>query len=207
MKADELVLGVPTRRLMAGGAWQGVLHGNMESYLSLIGTEGEFRPRGAAEDDASWKQVIPYLVLYDANRIFLMRRTKVGRDERLHERWSIGIGGHVNPGDKDILGGLRREWREELRADFEPDFELVGLLNDDSDAVGAVHTGVVFRAQARGRPVAIRETDKLAGSFEAPAQAMRVYDAMETWSSLLLDYLMARTPGSRVEDLKRSQSG
>ena len=146
-------------------------------------------------------------MLHDEDRIFLMRRTKVGRDERLRERWTIGIGGHINPGDGDIVGGLRREWREELKADFEPDFELVGLLNDDSDPVGAVHVGVVFRAEARGRPVAIRETDKLEGAFVTPAQAMRVYDVMETWSSLLIDYLMERSPGSTVDSLKRSQPG
>jgi predicted NUDIX family phosphoesterase len=207
MKKDELVLGISTRRLMAAGAWQGVLHGNVRSYLSLIGNEGEFRLRETAEDDPTWKQVIPYLVLHDEDRIFLMRRTKVGRDERLRERWTIGIGGHINPGDGDIVGGLRREWREELKADFEPDFELLGLLNDDSDPVGTVHVGVIFRADARGRPVAVRETDKLEGAFVTPAQAMRVYDVMETWSSLLLDYLMERTPGSKVEGPKRSQPG
>ena len=207
MKADELVLGLPTRRLMAGGAWQGVLLGNMKPYLSLIGAEGEFRPRGDAEDDPSWKQVIPYLVLHDEERIFLMRRTKVGRDERLRERWTIGIGGHVNPGDGDIVGGLRREWKEELRADFEPDFELVGLLNDDSDPVGAVHVGVVFRAVASGRPVAIRETDKLEGAFVAPDHVLRVYDLMETWSCRMYDYLTGRVAGQRVEALVRSRPG
>lgn len=195
---DELVLGVPSRRLMHAGSWRGVVYGNLKPYLALIGSEGEFRPRGEAEDDPTWKQVIPYLVLRDRGNIFLMRRTHVGRDERLRERWSIGIGGHVNPGDGDILGGMRREWKEELAADFEPDFELVGLLNDDSDAVGSVHVGVLFRAEAAGRPVAIRETEKLEGAFVTPAEALRLYDRMETWSSLLFDYLTERSPGHRV---------
>ena len=53
-------------------------------------------------------------------------------DARLHDRYSIGVGGHLNPGDGGVLGGLRREWHEELVADFEPAFRLVGLLNDDT---------------------------------------------------------------------------
>ena len=39
------------------------------------------------------------------------------------------------------------------------------LLNDDTTEVGAVHLGAVYVADAAGRPVAIRETDKLTGSF------------------------------------------
>jgi predicted NUDIX family phosphoesterase len=201
---DELVLGVPTRRLVGNGAWRGVLHGDVRPFLALIGAEGSYRPRGEVEDDPTWKQVIPYLVLHDQGSMFLMRRTHVGRDERLRERWTIGIGGHVNPGDGDILGGLRREWKEELVADFEPDFGLVGLLNDDTDPVGAVHLGVVFRAEARGRPVAIRETHKLEGAFVTPQAVLRVYDHLETWSSLLYDFLTERAPGQRVEALRSS---
>ena len=51
------------------------------------------------------------------------------------------MGGHLNPGDGGILGGLAREWREELEADFMPDFEFVGLLNDDTVDVGVHHLG------------------------------------------------------------------
>ena len=105
------------------------------------------------EPDRSWKQVIPYLVLRDGPRYFLMRRTKAGGDARLHDLWTIGVGGHLNPGDGDLAGGLRREWREEIEADFEPEFELVGLLNDDTTDVGSVHVGAVYVADARGRPV------------------------------------------------------
>ncbi len=90
--------------------------------------------RAAAEQDPTHKQVIPYLVLRDGERWFLMRRTRAGGDARLHDRWSIGVGGHLNPGDGDVEGGLRREWAEELDADFVPDFVPVGLLNDDTTA-------------------------------------------------------------------------
>ena len=117
------------------------------------------------EVDRAWKQVIPYLVLRDGARYFLMRRTRAGGDARLHDRFSIGVGGHLNPGDGDLAGGLRREWREELEADFEPEFELIGLLNDDTTEVGSVHLGAVYVADAGGLPVAIRETDKLSGRF------------------------------------------
>ena len=135
-------------------------------------------------------------MLRDGERWFLMRRTKAGGDARLHDLWSIGVGGHLNPGDGDVEGGLRREWAEEVVAAFEPAFEPVGLLNDDTTPVGAVHVGIVFVADAAGRPVEIRETDKLTGSFATTDEVAAVRDSMETWSRLVFDALTA--PGDPV---------
>ena len=99
------------------------------------------------------------------------------------------MGGHLNPGDGGLLGGLRREWDEEVVADFVPPFRLVALLNDDTTAVGAVHLGAVYLADAAGRPVTIRETDKLTGDFAAPDEVRAVRDRLETWSALVFDFL------------------
>jgi predicted NUDIX family phosphoesterase len=185
----EQVLVIPRTTVMDDPGWLGLRGDNREGFEELVAREGRFRPRAEVEVDRTWKQVIPYLVLRDRDRYFLMRRTKAGGDARLHDRYSIGVGGHLNPGDGDLAGGLRREWREEVQADFEPDFELVGLLNDDSTEVGSVHLGAVYVAEAAGRPVAIRETDKLEGGFAARAEVAAVVDRMETWSSLVFEYL------------------
>jgi predicted NUDIX family phosphoesterase len=199
MGGEERVLCVRTRTILGSGSWRGLLYGDVDQYLDLIAASGDYQPRSEVEDDPSWKQVIPYLVLRDRGRIFLMRRTRSGADARLHERWSVGIGGHVNPEDGGLAGGLLREWTEELVADWHPDFRMLGLLNDDSDPVGRVHLGVVFSAEAAGREVGVRETDKLAGTFVAPRDVLRVYDRLETWSSLLYDYVTGRAAGARVE--------
>ena len=185
----ELVLGVPRTRLWDNAGWHGVREQGIESILAVVGAEAGFRPRGEVEDDPSWKQVIPYVVLRDGARIFLMRRTRAGGDPRLHERYSIGVGGHVNPADGDLHGGLLREWQEEIDAAFVPEFRLLGLLNDDTDPVGAVHLGVVYEADAAGRPVAVRETHKLAGEFATLDEVRAVIDRLETWSQLVFAHL------------------
>jgi len=193
--ADELVLVVPREVLVPGEGWLGVRRTDLAEALEVVAREGRFIRRGDAEDDPSQKQVIPYLVLRDGERWFLMRRTKAGGDARLHDLASIGVGGHLNPGDGDVAGGLRREWREELETDFTPDFTPVGLLNDDSTPVGAVHVGFVFTADAGGRPVEIRETDKLTGAFATTEEVDGMRDNLETWSSLAFDAL-ANRPGA-----------
>jgi predicted NUDIX family phosphoesterase len=180
---------------MPDGAWRGVLHGDLSGHLERLAREAAPRPRSEAEVDPSWKQLIPYLVLRDRGRLFLMRRTRAGGDARLHERWTIGIGGHLNPGDGGLDGGLRREFGEEIVADWILEPRLLGLLNDESDPVGAVHLGVVYEAEAAGRPVAVRETHKLEGAFVAPREVLRVYDRLETWSQLVYDFLTARSAG------------
>src|SRR5690606_28383021 len=109
---------------------------------------------------------------------------------RLHGKASIGVGGHLNPvddGEDPLMSGLRREWDEELVADWEPEFTLVGLLNDDSNRVGAVHLGVVFTVEADGRRVAVRERDKLTGEFVEPDAVRAAWDRLETWSQLVAD--------------------
>lgn len=190
MSDDELVLVVPREVLVPAPGWRGVRAADEAAVLAAVAASGRFVRRGGAEHDPSHKQVIPYLVLRDGEDLFLMRRTRAGGDARLHELWSIGVGGHLNPGDADVGGGLRREWREEVEAEFEPDFRWVGLLNDDESDVGAVHVGLVYEADAAGRPVAIRETDKLSGSFRPPAAARAVEPSMETWSQLVLAQLI-----------------
>ena len=197
---DELVLVVPTASVVAelgrGVAWLGIRAGGEADLAALIRSEGAFHPRSEMEADPAWKQVIPYPVLRDGDAWYLMRRTTAGGDARLHDRYSIGVGGHVNPEDGgldgDLGAALRREWHEELVVDFIPELQFVGLLNDDSSAVGQVHLGVVHVGDAAGRPVAIRETDKLTGGFVAAATVASVRDRLETWSRIAFEWLEAQ---------------
>jgi predicted NUDIX family phosphoesterase len=192
MNIEEQVLVVPRALLPDRARWRGVRAEGIPETLELIDRAGEYRPRSLMEHDPTWKQVIPYLVLRDGMDYFLMRRTRAGGDARLHDLYSIGVGGHVNPGDGGLAGGLRREWREEIEANFDPLFAVVGLLNDDQTDVGSVHLGIVFEADAVGRPVAVRESHKLSGSFVDPVQVATVRDLLESWSALVFEAMESR---------------
>jgi predicted NUDIX family phosphoesterase len=192
MDPEERVLVVPRSTVMDGSGWRGVRTDGLARVLEAIEHEGRFEPRSRVESDRALKQVIPYLVLRDGARYFLMRRTRAGGDARLHDRYSIGVGGHLNPGDGDIRGGLVREWREEIAAAFVPGFRVVGLLNDDETDVGAVHLGIVYETDVAGREVGVRETAKLSGAFAEPDEVAAVRDDLETWSALVFDHLERR---------------
>ncbi len=192
----ERVLVLPRDRVPGGCDFTGVRAANQETLAQLraaLATHGRFMDRPLAEENPAFKQLIPYVVVRDGPGVYVMERTAAGGDARLHGKASIGVGGHLNPvdeGEDPLTDGLRREWSEELVADWEPEFRLVGLLNDDSNPVGSVHLGVVFEVQADGRPVAVRERDKLTGRFATAADVRAAWDRMETWSRLVAEHLL-----------------
>jgi predicted NUDIX family phosphoesterase len=189
----EHVLVVARNLVPERGAWHGLRTEGLAPFLDIVAAQGRFALRDEMERDPSNKQIIPYLVLRDGARYFLMRRTRAGGDERLHDRWSIGVGGHLNPGDDGLFGGLLREWREELAADFVPEFTPLALLNDDTTDVGSVHLGVVFLADAGGRTVKVRETEKLEGKFAPGHEVAAGIDHLETWSRIVFEALETST--------------
>lgn len=191
----ERVLVIPRENVPGGCDFRGMraaTAGMFDELRASVARHGTYLDRPVAEQDPTHKQLIPYVVVNDGDRVFLMHRTDAGGDPRLHGRASIGVGGHLNPvdeGEDALMAGLRREWAEELDADWEPEFELLGLLNDDTNPVGAVHLGVVFGVEAAGRPVEVRERDKLVGGFATRDEVGAAGDRLETWSQLVADWL------------------
>jgi predicted NUDIX family phosphoesterase len=180
-----------------------------EITTRLVGA-GFFVEREYAERTPSLKQVIPYSLVVRAGQVMCLRRTKRGGEARLHDKLSIGVGGHVNPEDlpDDQDGGGRaglmarathREVvEEELAIEGPYTLRSVGLINDDSNPVGAVHVGLVQIITVEG-PVSIRETDQLEGSFVAKRELHRQLAEganFETWSSLLIPHLDRLVPES-----------
>lgn len=209
----EFVFVVPREKLFPEHYPHGVVffgEGLDEAATRTIWCEhGFFVERAYAERTPSLKQVIPYTVVTRGGEVLLLARTKHGGDARLHDKLSIGVGGHVEPRDLPVRshhgpgpegsgGGdpvpnaTRREvLEEELAVSGTYTLTTVGLLNDDSNAVGAVHVGLVQVLEVEG-DVQVREHDTLRGSFETPAELQRrLADGanFETWSSLLLQHL------------------
>jgi len=170
------------------------------SFLARLEQQGFFVERARAERTPAWKQLIPYCVVTHGDEVLLMRRRAKGGEARLHDKLSIGVGGHINPVDFEgdrapeeplVLAAARREIEEELEVRDAFELRLCGYLNDDSNPVGAVHLGLVFAAKAI-TSVHIREKDVLEGEMihrdELRALAERD-GTLETWSRILIGHL------------------
>lgn len=175
----------------------------MAEHVARVLEDGFFVERRHAERDVTLKQVIPYCVVVHGGRVLRTRRLPRGGESRLHGKRSIGIGGHLNPCDApDVLAaGLRRELEEELVLDGPFDVTPVGLLNDDSTEVGAVHVGFVHLVETRA-PVRVRETDLLEGEMVGVAElgdsCRRERGTWESWSALVIDRMASAQDGAGV---------
>ncbi len=193
MAGSEQVLCVKRDDIFPDGAWHGFVSRDLERHQAVIRERHFFKPRAEVEDDPNFQQIIPYVVFRHGDHYFLTHRLRASSEKRLRKQYSLGVGGHINPGDLQagdpILDGLKREWQEEVIYDGRFEARLVGLLNDDSSPVSKVHLGVVFVVDGDTPNISIRETDKLAGELLTLDEMRIYYLGMESWSQMVYDRL------------------
>jgi predicted NUDIX family phosphoesterase len=197
----ESVLCVPRTTIFPDGAWHGLVATGLERVLRTIRATAEYRPRHLVEDDPSQQQIIPYCIVRHSDDTYLLtHRLRASSEKRLHHLYSLGVGGHVNPGDGEVgddpvVGGLRREWAEEIVCPAPATARLVAVLNDDTTPVSRVHLGLVFLVEpGDGGAASVREVRKLEGEVLSLEAMRRHYLNMESWSQLVYDDLVAGAP-------------
>jgi len=192
MKEEILVVEAGTiKELLAGKP--GLKKIEKERIFKLIEKNGQFKEREEVEHDASFKQIIPYIAMYnDADEILTLRRLKTQSEKRLHNKLSIGVGGHVNLDDSNIpleafKQGMRREIAEEVTVDLIENPEFMGIIYDGSTDVGQVHLGMAYKVRIVFH--GINEADKFEYFWNSPEELKAHVDDMETWSAFLLKEL------------------
>ncbi|AWD93059.1 enzyme involved in deoxyribonucleotide synthesis [Bacillus phage vB_BceM-HSE3] len=160
-----------------------------------------------SELNFDYKQPIPYAVIRRGHEIFLYERLSGGGESRLHNKLSIGVGGHMNLTSfrfsDDLEVNIERELEEELIIDVEldprcdqsednlkPEYKVIGLLNDDNNSVGQVHLGLFVIIDLHpNATVKVKEVEQLAGRFVSVSELAKpdIFDRLETWSQLAVD--------------------
>ena len=202
--SDELVLTFPRRLLDEIGSFQG-LRTDLGAYVPRIlqAENTRYVARSLAETDPSLKQIIPYVLIRRGNTLLHYVRGKGSGEKRLVAMGSIGIGGHINHRDEDLFGSgtdyyeeaVQRELHEELLIDADLATRVVALINDDSTPVGQVHFGVVHVCELGDEHVSRGEPCITDLRFLTLEELRERRDAMETWSQLSLDFVLA-SPGA-----------
>jgi predicted NUDIX family phosphoesterase len=155
-----------------------------------------FLERNLAEKDYNFKQVIPYVVVQHEDQYLLIWRTSKQTEARLHNLYSLGVGGHINntdtpsAGSNIILTGMRRELTEEIAVEGEQSCKLVGIINDDSTDVSRVHMGFVFVLRAATPRYTIMEPEKYTAAWKTAAELATHYAKMETWAQIVCDHIV-----------------
>ena len=176
------VLAVP-RAALDGLPDPALFEPDPEPWLAAaIGIGAAFVERDPAEQDPSLLQLIPVVVFRDrVGCVLAYRRAVSDGDERLRDRWSLSMGGHIEPHDwpgdvdparlagRSLVGPvvrsaiwrcLAREVREEAGLDLESlGVECLGMIRDDRPdgnpvPIGSVHWGLVYRAEVDRKRIA-----------------------------------------------------
>ena len=207
MELEELVFAFPK-----DGLWKlmpyktGLIKENSE-VLKKIVQNGLFLRRSELEEDPSFKQIIPYAIISNkepersgvrqSQSFYLFKRTSKQTEKRLHNKFSLGVGGHMNPNDsmeskeQYLIDELKRELYEEvklLNGCLIEDIEFIGFINDDTISVGSVHIGLLYNIHVSNKEVYINETDKMTADWIDKPNLAEFYDGMESWTKITFDF-------------------
>lgn len=194
---NENVLVVPTSGInpLLSGCFTAT---GLQSCLDFILANHSFRSRATVEEDPSFKQIIPYVVVRHGDRYLLMRRTNRQTEARLHGKYSVGVGGHINdteqfaPNQNVLHAGLERELNEEiLLHGRRQSLDLVGIISDDSTPVGQVHLGLVFILETDSDAYTVNEADLMTAEWATVESLREKKSNMETWSQIVVERVIA----------------
>lgn len=199
--SDEMIAVVPVKELFQADHFTGFIgaEGN-ERFAERILSRHTFMRKGDAEMDESYKQPIPYGVIFVPGKgILVYQRATQSKDyseTRLQGKVSIGLGGHASLDDflkgreNALLTCLEREvLKEETVCEGVPDIRLIGYLNLEVTPVDRVHFGIIYllsvtdaRLNGReGRTSWFVERDRLDSLLEDPR--------LEQWTRVLIPAL------------------
>ena len=192
-KLQEQILVVQRERLLPVQAWHGLQQVDFEQYLAIIQQHKEFLPRWQMETDPHYKQIIPYLIFEHNDSYFIMQRKATASEQRLQNKHTLGIGGHIRKEDLDhgtsIYDWAKREFHEEVSYAGTLTIEPIGIINDDSNDVGKVHIGFAFLLHGDSPDIAIKSELK-SGKLIRRDELSSYFSDMESWSQFVAEKLI-----------------
>jgi len=145
-----------------------------------------FGDRESLEHDPRYKQIIPYILIRRGSTLLCYERK--GSEKRLTGLLSIGVGGHVNPGET-ILSAAYRELHEEVKGRLPGFLQFAGLLNEEETDVGKHHVGVVYTLDiSKETKVASNESALRNLRFESVDSLYDKREQMELWSRICIEH-------------------
>jgi predicted NUDIX family phosphoesterase len=171
-----------------------------KDFLSVIKGNVNFVRRGDVEHNPGLQQPIVYVWFVNPQTKKFFSFIRKGEEERLHNKLSCALGGHVDEADgrEDPIGNaIKRELTEEIRIKEYPTPRIVGYINQDSTPTESVHFGIVAIAETtlsvegigrEGRWISGSELDRMIADPEVD---------VEPWTRISWPYMK-----SYIESLK-----
>jgi len=158
---NKLIMVVKRSDLFEKEIFYGFLDSDTTDFKSVILEKYGWMTRGFAEEDSNYKQPIVYCSIVNPKlkKIYAFQRAKKDKnytEKKLQEKWSLGLGGHVEQIDDLIIGAVGgdplnssmiRELREEggLSKSKIEKSQIQGYINiEDEKLVNLAHFGMLY---------------------------------------------------------------
>lgn len=156
-----------------------------------------FMERKFAEDDPNYRQVIPYCVLRKGDLVFTYQRTKKGGENRLHDKWSLGVGGHFSKEEDGLYSSeaykssFIRELQEEVGLVGNYESKFLGIIVSNASEVDKVHCGFVYEINLLGdAKLEFHDNALDKGEFVCYSKLRERLANFESWSQLVIKELL-----------------
>lgn len=162
MGLREMVLALPASAIKALGliGVNTIEHNELIRKLESVTDHYVIASRYIIEDLPSLRQIIPYIIVRNAQGQVLVYKRKGGNEKRLEDLYSFGVGGHTSILDistnlkegyvniqETLITSVQRELKEELKNDLLVleafNIRFQGFLALSESKVDEVHLGLV----------------------------------------------------------------
>lgn len=190
-----------------------------QEFLKIVDENKEFKERfegEAIEHRPEWQQISFYGLVRQGDKFFVYQRgggNSSYKETRLQGKISVGVGGHIEPFDVDLIDCLYREFDEEVilkkngqeinlrntegkvtQENFAglADIGIEGLIKYETDEVGEVHLGLAceIKLLQPDLTMEIRSDENLKGemmTFKEYQDLIKQEGVMpETWTEIFI---------------------
>lgn len=165
--------------------------------VDIISRSGEYLERDEIENDPTYRQPIPYVMVRKetAPEFVVLERGAGQTEKRLHGKFSVAAGGHIEDGHSLTYTALK-EVTEELGIPIAT-LEIMGTLvsspanrEPGQCCVEDVHIGIFYLATTHYRIFHSPEIKDQNPQWRTLSMIARAYPRMEKWSQIIIrDYL------------------
>jgi predicted NUDIX family phosphoesterase len=196
---SQPIMVVGRQRLFQNDHFTGFKAQNKINYLRRILTNYKYKERSSVEDNPSYKQPIAYGVIANPKTKYIFAYQRAGKNEhykekRLANKWSLGVGGHIEKTDSKsenpITASLKRELAEEVGLKPPINYKLIGYINFEF-GVHSVHFGLLYIINTNLKKISPKSAEITSGKLISLSELENLINSekyeIEDWSRAALE--------------------
>jgi len=202
MKHNYDILTTETNKLFGEDFFEGFKNADEINFEKRFLDNVKWIKRCEAEEDQTHQQPIAYCIVLNPKdkKIFAYQRAK--RDQkseevRLNNKWSWGVGGHVERYDENsenpIYTSMLRELNEEVDIQGSIKPKVIGYVNNNNTPIDKVHVGIIYLIETDANFVLPKADEIAQGRYHSLEEIENILNSnehdVEEWSKIAFEPL------------------